>query len=571
MTIINTTDTIDTYLNKVLLLIGLLAYMLLFSVGTSALTLQAETDKTSMLKTETLNLIIVADDNANVGIDFTQLSYQFEIINNQRSSRLTISNGRRTAKTFWVLTLAPKETGKLIIPSFNYKNVFSSSIIINVIDPIGVANNNTNSPDIFFEIVTDKNTAYVQEQILVTARLYFKIALANYEHEGLKVDNARVEQVFEENKEVNFRGQRYKLLEEVYTVHPQSSGKLTIPVQTWRLEKPSRRFGYSNPTNPYLYVRSKELTIDVLSIPEAKSDNSDWLPSEKISLSALWKQSPLQAIIGEPLNFQVTIDAQGLADYQLPNLSIDESADFTIFDAQPETNNIKDSRGITGIRKLNYSIIPRATGQFTLPEISINWWNVDTNKEEVFILKEQAIIVAKSNIIDSIVEKNQALPTLNSLPITASENSSLIILWQIVSTFFLIIICYLFYKLYAIKKRKIVIKNNDTQSMFTALLRSQQKIIIDNIKTNIEDKNWQHLRKEVISWGQLTFDDEALDSLSKLAQKIPELAVHLHQLDNYLYGQQSQTDYNPLRLLELIKNYKKNIQTSKKSMLREIY
>jgi hypothetical protein len=570
MPTINTTTIFNAFFSNALLLIGLLAYMLFFSASTSALTLKVETDKSSIIRTETLNLIIVVDDNADADIDFTQLTYQFDIISNQKSSRLSISNGKKVAKTFWVLILAPKETGKLTIPSFNYKNVFSSSITINVTDQVAIANNNTESPDIFFEVVTDKKTAYVQEQILVTARLYYKIALANYEHEGLKVDNARVDQVFQENKEVDFQGQRYKLLEEVYTIHAQASGKIKIPIQTWRLEKPGRRFGYSNSTNPYVYVRSEELTIDVLSIPESKTSNSDWLPSEEITLTAQWQQSPLQAIIGEPLNLQITINAQGLADYQLPNLSINENANFTIFEAQPETNNIKDSLGIIGIRKLNYSIIPRQVGQFTLPEISINWWNVDTNKAEVLILSEQAVIVAKSSITDNVIEQKKALPTLNSLAVSTSKDSTPIILWQIISTVFFIVICFLFYKLYQIKQHRIAIKNNP-QNMYSTFLESRQKNIIGHIELTIEDGNWQQLRIEVINWGQLTFDDEALDTLNKLALKIPELALHLQQLDNYLYGQYSDDSYNPNTLLELIKSYKKNTQTNKKSLLKEIY
>ena len=107
--------------------------------------------------------------------------------------------------------------------------------------------------------------------------------------------------------------------------------------------------------------------------------------------------------------------------------------------------------------------------------------------------------------------------------------------------------------------------------MYNSLLRSQQKIIIDHIKLNIQNKNWQQLRNEVINWGQLIFDDEALDTLNKLALKIPELALHLQQLDNYLYGQQPDDSYNPYTLLELIKSYKKNTQTNKKSVLKEIY
>ena len=161
MTIINFT-IITKYFVKASLFIAILAEVVFFSANISALTLTAETDKTSMTKTEILNLIISADDNANDEIDFTQLSYQFEIISNQKSSRLTISNGRKIAKTFWVLILAPKETGTLTIPSFSYKNVFSSSITIDVTDSVGIVDNNTNSPDVFFELIADKKIAYVQ-------------------------------------------------------------------------------------------------------------------------------------------------------------------------------------------------------------------------------------------------------------------------------------------------------------------------------------------------------------------------------------------------------------------------
>lgn len=557
-------NCINTATNKIIFLVVFCT--LIFSINVNALTLKSEVDKTSITREETLNLIVSVDDNTTNDIDFTQLSYQFDIIKSQRSSRVTISNGKKLAKTFWVLVLAPKEIGKLSIPSFTYKNAFSSSITITVTDQMS-ASNNSDNPEIFFELISDKNKTYVQEQILVTARLYYKIPLANYEHEGLKVDKARVEQVFEKNKEATFRGQRYKVLEEIYTIHPQASGKLIIPVQTWRLEKPSRRFGIGNSTNPYVYVRSEKLTIDVLPIPEHKTNNTDWLPSEKISLSALWKQSPLQAIIGEPLNLQITINAQGLADYQIPNLMLNETAEFTVFEAQPETTNIKDNKGITGIRKLNYTIIPRKTGQFTLPIISINWWNVNIDKEEIFTLPEQIIVVAKSTIADTIAKQNQVLPILQSTQVKKSEGSMPVILWQIVSSVFFIVICFLFYQLYTLKKQPVDIKSNRPKNVFL----SQQKIIINHIKIHIENKNWQQLRKELINWGQLTCKDETLDSLNKLAVKIPELALHLQQLDNYLYGQHIDDSYNPNSLLELIIKYKPSTHTNKKSVLKELY
>lgn len=554
-----------------LLLILPIASLLTISNWASALVLQAEVDQTTIARSETLNLIVTADDNANQDIDFSQLRFQFDILNTQRSSRVTINNGKRAAKTFWVITLAPKEVGKLTIPSFKYKNAFSPSITINVTKEANAALKGSNrNPDVFFEVVIDKKQAYVQEQIIVSARLYYKISLANYEHEDFKVDNARVEQLHKKDDTTSFRGETYKMLEERYTLHPQSSGKVTIPTQTWRLEKPSRRFGFGNSTNPYLYIRSKPLTIDVLPIPSNRSANSDWLPSKKVELAAQWKQSPLQASIGEPLNLQISISAQGLFDYQLPDLALNQTDDFTIYQAQPETNNIKDITGVTGVRKINYSIIPRKTGQFTLPNISLTWWNTDTNKEEVFQLAEQNIVVAKSTIASSNVINNQAIlePIAATSP-SAHKTSTSLLIWQVITGFFAVIICFLCYQLYRFKSINTMPANkiNNNGQWFV----SQEKIYLNKITNAIDIQDWQLLRKEVINWGKLILNDAHVDSLNKIAIHFPELAFSFQQLENKLYGQRTDDSYNPQQLLKLIKKQKPTTHKQTNIQLKELY
>ncbi len=554
---------------RLLLLVPIVSLLALSSPA-SALTLKAEVDRTNIARSETLTLVVIADDNANSDIDFSQLSFQFDILNTQRSSRITISNGKKVARTSWVITLAPKEVGKLTIPSFKYKNAFSSSITINVTKEISSSNSSDGNPDIFFEVVADKNQSYVQEQILVSARLYYKISLANYEHEDFKVDNTRVEQIHKKDDTTIFRGERYKVLEELYTLHPQSSGKIIIPTQTWRLEKPSRRFGFGNTTNPYLYVRSKQLSIDILPIPDNRKTNTDWLPSKKVELSAEWKQSPLQASIGEPLNLQISINAQGLFDYQLPDLALEQTDNFTIYQAQPETNNIKDAEGVTGIRTINYSIIPRKSGQFKLPDISLTWWNTETNKEEVAQLTEQAIIVAKSNIASSNVIANQALPNTISTPTdTNNQSSASLLVWQLITTLFAVVICFLCYQLYKFKKVQRVVSNTENNYMVHFL--SQEKISLSKIKNAIDIEHWQLLRSEIINWGKLILNDDSIDSLGKIAESFPELTLALQQLENKLYGQHADDSCNPQLLFDLIKRQRPLTQKTTKSQLKELY
>src|SRR5690606_16105695 len=55
---------------------------------------------------------------------------------------------------------------------------------------------------------------------------------------------------------------------------------------------------------------------------------------------------------------------------------------FKVYPDQPALHDARSRDGITGTREEKAALIPQQAGTFVLPEISIPWWNTQTNRLE---------------------------------------------------------------------------------------------------------------------------------------------------------------------------------------------
>ncbi len=540
-------------------------FLCMLSHITYSLSLDSEVDRTTIASNESLRLVITADESASEVIDFSQLTHQFDIINQQQSTQTSILNGQVSSNTQWILILSPKETGKLIIPSFEYRRIYSPAITITVTETAQAQGKNDPNPDVFFQIESNKDNIYVQQQLLLTMRLYYKVALSSYDDEEFKLDNTAIELVSEKNLKTKFRGKSYNVLEKVYALHPQSVGELNIPAQSWRLEKSLRSFSFGRSGNPYLYVRSEPLTIQVKAIPET-STAKNWLPAEEIKLEGKWKQSILRATVGEPLNYQLALSANGLIAAQLPEIVLPKTDDFTIYTDQSEANNTKEASGITGLRTSNFAVIPRKAGTFTFPQVAIKWWDIKTDKEKSLVLSEQTIIVANSTENNS--EKLPTLPSTTDVVAPKADHSK-IIFWQIISIILLIAVSTLLFLLYKFKKGTL---NFSTASSGKAPRKDNNlSHSIQEIQKAADHQDWIRLRGAIIQWGKIHFHNPDINSFLEIVNLLPELQLPLQQLDNKIYGRRSGEKYNPSTLIQLIKTIKYQKNVTQKNQLKNLY
>ncbi|MGH1438686.1 MAG: BatD family protein [Cellvibrionaceae bacterium] len=537
------------------------------SVNSYSLTLNAEVDRTQLASNESLRLIVTADETASAKVDFTELLLQFDIINTQRSNQTSIVNGKVSASTQWILILSPKESGRLVIPSFEYRGVYSPAIFVNVNDT-GTSNNAVADKDVFLKLSVNKNIVYVQEQLLITIRLYYKTALSSYDDEALQLDNSTLTLVSESNFRSDVKGVNYQVLEKIYALHPQASGTITIPTQSWRLEKALNRFNFGRSGNPYLYVRSDPLTVEVKPIAN-ESTADTWLPSTALTLDGKWKQSLLEAKVGEPLNYQLVLIANGLTAAQLPDITLPESDEFTIYSDKADIDDNKSSIGIIGTRVNNFAIIPRQSGTFTFPSTTIKWWNTEKNREEESTVKAQTIVVIDENIAES-----DQLPTLNSSKnkseSTQTEASSS--LWKILTLLFLSLSMILAYIL--LRKKKVQEKGNNTSPVNNDQKKLKtEKQLKQDIINSANNKNWSELRDSILKYGEFVSHEKKIKSLSAMTSLYPNLEQELAQLDQEIYsGKEKISSYSPEKLIELTLSIKKETGSIKKSKkLKKLY
>jgi hypothetical protein len=109
-----------------------------------------------------------------------------------------------------------------------------------------------------------------------------------------------------------------------------------------------------------------------------------WLPLRALELTRdLDEAKPLAE--GRPTTLTLRMHATGGTGEQLPDLeSMLVSEDFRAYREQTivETGLSEDGRTLEGIRTEVYTLVPYSGGRLQLPEIRVNWWNIETARRE---------------------------------------------------------------------------------------------------------------------------------------------------------------------------------------------
>ncbi|MEA1052073.1 hypothetical protein U5801_20005 [Lamprobacter modestohalophilus] len=121
-----------------------------------------------------------------------------------------------------------------------------------------------------------------------------------------------------------------------------------------------------------------------------------WLPLQALQLTReLDQATPLAE--GRPTTLTLRLQATGGTGAQLPNLEpMLTSNDFRAYREQTiiDTRLSDDGRTLQGIRTEIYTLVPYSGGRLQLPELRVNWWNVDTARRETSSVPIRRLSVA---------------------------------------------------------------------------------------------------------------------------------------------------------------------------------
>ncbi len=390
--------------------------LLTISHMTFALTkITASVDDNPMMSNESIVLTVIADDNVERdNLDTTPLLKDFIIARTEVSSQTSIVNFKTSRTTRWQIVLIPKQTGNIIIPALSVDNHYSKAISLQVIEQSKAAS--FQKRDIFITAELSANDIYVQQLVTLTIKLHIGVQLQRGSLTEPSLTNATIEQIgkdIESDGIVN--GKRYRLIERTYAITPEQSGELTLNTPMFSgdvMVQSTRRSGFLNfgETKP-INILGEKLTLNVRPIPDSYplNANSSWLPSELLTLHEEWQPDSSMFKVGEPITRTIMLTAAGLDKSQLPEITMNAPNGLKIYPDQAELNSNLTKERLISQKRQNFALVASQAGEYTLPKISISWWNTVTNKYQQAELPEQVITV--------LPNKDAPLPPVANIPL----------------------------------------------------------------------------------------------------------------------------------------------------------
>ena len=358
---------------KNLLLIGLI----LISFNSFA-EVTASVDRSRIIIGETLTLTISVDENSNEEPDLTELEDVFTVLGTSKSSSTQIINNSYSTQTSWQISLMPNGVGENTIPPIKVGSQQTKPIQISVTksDPNAKANG-----DVFIEAETDKTKAFVKEQIILTVRLFYGIALS----EGSLSDPVASDTIITQlDKGANYRtvrdGRSYEVVERRYAMFAEKSGKLELnPIIFNGRDNSSRRSFSMFATGKPVRAVSKPVEIEIKPIPQT-SIGKDWLPASNVQISQEWSSQPYK--VGEPITRTITLYVEGLNETQIPEIDLGEIDGIRVYPEQPLSQTEKEAENLKSWKQVKLAMIPTQSGKIRIPEFQLEWFNTKTGQVE---------------------------------------------------------------------------------------------------------------------------------------------------------------------------------------------
>lgn len=350
-------------------------------------------DRASVQKNESFTLVLTADDGESGEPDIGALSEDFDILGRNQTSSISIINGQRTSSRRWTYVLLPKAVGAFQIPPISVGGVSSEPVAIEV-TPASVEA--PGEADIFFEVSLDRDTSWVQAQVIYTIKLYLGVATRQTDLAEPSVDGGEVliERLGDDRRyDAQVGGRLYTVIERSFAMFPQTSGELTIAPARFSASLWER----GRISSPRIFTSEpKQLSVNPVVPPPPEFAGAEWLPAKALVLQADLRPDDGLLDPGEPANVRIEMTALGLLSTQLPELNLQEQPGLRVYPDQPDLQSRATPTSVQSTRQQSFAIIAGRGGVFDLPTLEVPWFNVSTGAWEAATLDLPSLRAAGS-------------------------------------------------------------------------------------------------------------------------------------------------------------------------------
>lgn len=568
-------------------MVRLLRLALLFILCTGSTLLVAQTqdvevsvDRTSLSRGETLILTIrVFQQRQNIQLDLSPITDDFDILSTRTSSQIRSINNQVESWVDYIITLFPVREGELQIPALDVSGQLTAPINISVVD----AGPNSNQPnnELYLETEVNKQSVYVQEQLLFTIRLYYTISgIRNPQFTELEMADTVIQLIGSPNQfEKLIDGVRYGVYEKRFVIFPQSSGTLEIPDILFRGEVTdgSSNFVFRNLNTQRVTAYIEGTNIEVKERPVAAQASSFWLPANGITLEETWTGDLDALRVGDSVLRTLVMRADGLDGAALPPFSPAVIDGANLYPDPAEVQRTFVEGKIVGTRTEATSIVATAAGSIVIPEISVPWWDINSDElrhallpaRELRIATVDGLLPAEQSIAaaEIIAEAETAAPILDQSMLDRQNEARLLNVPRLwisstisIATFVLLIAIYFTvanrfdFHLLRYLRNSIQVQRQKFHPS------NNERVAFAKLGKAIDHRDLKLLREALIVWSVHYFAPEIILSMDDVIRKISGsgLEAICLQIQAGLYNARAQPDFDAGELKAILQRMRKH-------------
>ena len=407
--------------------LAIVATAVLAHGGVQAQDLDVRLDRNPIHDDETVRLIVEADTHVDgLQPDIAPLRRDFEVLGQSTSTHVAIESGTRHVRTEWMIELAPRQPGRFTIDPLRVGTMTSPAIELEVLPSSSTAARSAR--DVFLEVAVTPRELYVQSQLVCVLRIYraaefLEAKLSDFDPAGAVTHRLGNDSTY--NRVID--GRRYRVIERRFAVFPQASGPLTLPA--FRLEARVAEPGAAS-TMGRLFGEGRRMRlstqpVDVVVKPRPRAAATPWLPAKAIVLSEEWPEDPPRFVAGEPVTWTLRLGATGLAGEQLPPIELPDIEGARVYPDQPSITTRATPQAVHGEHIQRVAMVPGAAGTLAIPELRMEWWDVETDAPRTAVIPARTVSVAPAPVSSAVPR-----PALANPPAVPEASPRL---WQVVS------------------------------------------------------------------------------------------------------------------------------------------
>ena len=531
------------------------------SFNALAAELNLSIDKNEMTEGDILYLTVEYTGDSNEKPDLSSLQNNFRVVSNSTSQQYNFINGNITQSKKWTFGLQPLKRGKITIAPLRIDNIISNSAEVDVKEVTNVAfvpdsRENSNAPFFQIEQNLDVEEPYLQQQVTLFVNVYDSVG---FQDGGIFIDEDSkkdwiiiplVEKPIVRQEVINHK--RMNVETYVFVVFPQKSGTVNVPQFSFDgYYMKNSEFGFPNFNDDLsmfgvnfhnvfgqripVKMKTKQKTVNVRPIPTNYSGKF-WLPLNNLEISSSWNIKK-GFMVGEAATRTISIRAEGMTKSMLPQVSFKDADGFKQYPEKPEVTELVDNGVVVTTAQINNVYIPSKSGNLTIPEIKIDWFNVKTNKQETAIIAQEDVMVLPNPMLEPqvnqeptkepfIVEDKKTI-TDNQPDVTANSSKTADIYTKIfafvkkfyIAIFVAILFFFIFGGYILSQKKKYFYRN--------AVIKS------------IRRHDYKKAKEDVLLWAKIKFYPTDINNFNDIALlvKDEDFSKSLSELNRILYAE----------------------------------